>query len=383
MKARSLTFFAASILIALAVWSVRAPNAVHADKIPEKYQDTVRKAREYLAKNQHDDGHWEGDDGQHPVAMTGLVGLALLMERESPGTRYRLTQPGKVESPPATTHAASVRKAADWLMKQSAAQRDGLIFSGHASETTRYMEGHGLATIFLAGVLADELDDDRATKLRQVLTGAVKCIVKARSSRGGWHHTSKVEGHDFDAIAPTVIQVQALQAAKYAGIAVPEEVLTDAQAYLVVVLEKELKTGARRTTEIAGGLACRYCSQDRGIDRECNDWIRHCQVAIATGIATKFGRDELTHYYYSQAVISGAGESTMNGPVFAGECWKAYREAMFDQLQKTQQKDGSWPAGNGLSSGPLYTTAVWCTVLQLDHRSHPAMRSNQERLLLL
>ena len=182
-------------------------------EVPEKYRETVRKGLEYLAKNQHKDGHWEGDGGQHPVAMTGLVGLALLMER----TMHRTAR-----SVRKAKYSANIRKAVDWLMDKSQAGRDGLIFSEHPSETARYMQGHGLATLFLAGVCRDEHDDARRKKLNDVLTRAVKYIVKAQSTQGGWYHTSKVEGHDFDAISATVIQIQALQAADNAGIPVPE-----------------------------------------------------------------------------------------------------------------------------------------------------------------
>jgi hypothetical protein len=48
---------------------------------------------------------------------------------------------------------------------------------------------------------------------------------------------------------------------------------------------------------------------------------------------------------------------------------------MFDHLQSSQNKDGSWPAPlesqEGISVGPVYSTAVWCTILQLDKKFHP------------
>ena len=165
MKAKLLPFLMAICLLALAAWlvhrnngpttdidfqngfargaQVEKPNSVQADAVPEKYRETVRKGLEFLAKNQHKDGHWEGDGGKHPVAMTGLVGLALLME--SGGERMTLDEP---------KYAANTYKAADWLMAKSQA----LIYSGHSSETARYMQGHGLATLFLAGAPARTRD---------------------------------------------------------------------------------------------------------------------------------------------------------------------------------------------------------------------------------
>jgi Squalene-hopene cyclase C-terminal domain/Prenyltransferase and squalene oxidase repeat len=358
MKVKVLSLLLASCLVAVAAWLVHVPNPVPADEIPEKYRGTVAKGLEYLAKNQHKDGHWQGDDGKHPVAMTGLVGLALLMEGSN-------AEKGK--------YSANIRQAVDWLMEKSDAKRDGLIFSGHASETDRYMEGHGLATLFLAGALTGT-EGERNKKLSSGLKDSVKYIVKAQSSRGGWYRTSKVEGHDLDAILATVIQIQALQAAENSGIAVPDKVVKFAQEYLKNAIgenEEKAKDGKSRSqpAEVAGALACRVNSiapnqinseVRRFNDGLCKKWFNDCRSAIPVGRAIQFGRDDVTHYYYAQAVFLN------------GDGWKDYRAAMFDHLLDKQNKDGSWPAGDGFGVGPIYSTAVWCTILQLDNSSHPS-----------
>jgi hypothetical protein len=333
-----------------------------ADEIPQKYRDTVAKGLAYLVKQQHKDGHWEGDDGKHPVAMTGLVGIALLMEADSPTQTLRpFPEFGKL------TYLAEVRKAADWLMDQSQAKRDGLIFSEHPSETTRYMEGHGLATIFLAGVCRQETDEARRKKLTEVLGRAVKYIAKAQSSRGGWYHTSKVEGHDFDVVAATALQIQALQAAENAGIAVPHEVVSDAQEYLLTVVGEyesaKPPPHGNRAADTAAALACRHSPSRKGEDKLLEKWRTYCKNAIPVGRDIKLGRDEWLHYYCAQAMFE-----------IPGDAWKNYRSALFDHLQASQNKDGSWPAGDGISVGPVYSAAVWCTVLQLDKASHPSRR---------
>jgi hypothetical protein len=262
----------------------------------------LSKGLEYLVKNQFKDGHWEGDDGKHPVAMTGLTGLALLMERNAPSGRGPLSPIGEPK------HMANIRKGVDWLMDKSQAGRDGLIFSEHPSETARYMEGHGLATLFLAGACKIEHDEVRRKKLNEVLTRAVKYIVKAQSSQGGWYHTSKVEGHDFDTISATVIQIQALQAAENAGIPVPSESWNDAVHCLKMALEKneeKAKPGQSRSwqADIAAALACRN-APEKGAADWYKKWFTYCQTEIPVGRDVKFGRDELTHYYYAQAVFN-------------------------------------------------------------------------------
>jgi hypothetical protein len=366
MKSKLLLILLAAAIVGLAAWVVRGPGPAQADEVPEKYRDTVRKGLEYLAKNQAKDGHWEGDDGKHPVAITGLVGLALLMEVPRKGLTPR---PAKYE--------ANIRKAADWLMDKSQG-RDGLIFSGHDSERSRYMEGHGLATLFLAGSCGPT-DEARRKKLDDVLTRAVKYIAKAQSTQGGWHHTSKVEGHDLDEVAATAIQIQALRAAENLGIPIPDGVITAAQDYLFSKLERYEKTkpkrDAGRTAEIAAALAC-LVSQNSGSfrgegetkDEPLKKWLKYCQSEIPVGRDMRLGRDDLIHYYYAQVVFEADHGN-----------WDRYRTAMFDQLQRTQYEDGSWFAGDGIGVGQVYSTALWCVVLQLDNWSHPSRRRLEMR----
>jgi len=377
MKTKVLFILLTGCLLALAAWLVHEPNPAQADEIPEKYRETVSKGLEYLAKNQHKDGHWEGDGGKHPVAMTGLVGLALLMEGGDPAGMLPKHSNGRWVGVTGGKHWTNIRKAVDWLMDKSQPKRDGLIFSEHSSETARYMEGHGLATLLLAGVCIAENDRARQKKLIDVLTTAVKYIASARSTQGGWYHTSKVEGHDFDAISATVIQIQALQAAENAGVPVPHGTINDAQEYLKMALGKyEEKAKARqkgsRPTDTAAALAGCISQSSmivNGIrlegqlkDELAKNWLKYCQAEIPVGRAIKFGRDELTHYYYAQAMFN-----------LGNDTWTGYRTATFDYLQSGQNKDGSWPAGDDIGVGPVYATALWCIILQLDKRTHPSI----------
>src|SRR5262245_39090489 len=114
MKTKLLAVLATGCLVVVIAWLVHEPAPVQADKVPEKYQAMVNKGLEFLVKHQHADGHWEGDGGSHPVAMTGLVGLALVMEKEN----ARSTRFGERRATTAR-YAANIRKAADWLLGHS------------------------------------------------------------------------------------------------------------------------------------------------------------------------------------------------------------------------------------------------------------------------
>src|SRR5438309_7946235 len=194
---------------------VRGSGAA-ADEVPKEYQAATAKGVDWVARNQARDGHWEAIGGQYPSAMTGLGGMALLME----GSTLR---EGK--------YADHIRRATDWLMDRS--QSNGLLANPNvAAEAGRYMYGHGFGTLFLAQVYGEEEDNDRRRKLEDVLTRAVGFIGKAQSSRGGWYYTSAADGHDADEGSVTVTQVQALRAAKNSGIAVPKSTIDKAVKYL-------------------------------------------------------------------------------------------------------------------------------------------------------
>ena len=138
MKTKLLILLLGTCVLALTAWLVHAPKPAQADDIPEKYRDMVHTGLEYLVKHQYPDGHWEGDGGKHPMAMTGLVGVALLMEHARTERRFGEGGFGRPDEKPANAkYAASIRKAADWLMDRSQPKRDGLIFSEHPSEMAR------------------------------------------------------------------------------------------------------------------------------------------------------------------------------------------------------------------------------------------------------
>ena len=136
--------------------------------------------------------------------------------------------------------------------------------------------------------------------------------------------------------------------------------------------------GKPGAAEIAAALACRYCP-DSFLDQDgtSTKWFKDCRTEIPVGRRIEFGRDELTHYYYAQAVFNATLNAEMSG-ASAAVAWSEYRAALFDDLRDTQKKDGRWPAPldakGGIGVGPVYATAVWCTVLQFDRKCHPLTR---------
>src|SRR4051794_40624815 len=113
-----------------------APGGARADEVPREYRETINKGLTYLAKTQHDDGHWDGEGGAYVMPMTSLAGMALLAE----GSTLR---EGKYRS--------NIRRAVNFIL--SRAQGNGLLGVALTSnEGGQYMYGHGFAMMFLACV---------------------------------------------------------------------------------------------------------------------------------------------------------------------------------------------------------------------------------------
>jgi hypothetical protein len=378
---KRMTFLGATcgaLALALAL-GVAAPWT-RADEIPAKYRDTVRKGLEWMAKQQQRDGHFAANGNQYPVSMTALAGMTFLME----GSTIR---EGKYKD--------HIRKAAEWLMSRAnkGGGKDGLISNTeNPTEAGRYMYGHGFATLFLASVYGDEDNEKRRERLKDILTRAAKYIGNAQSTQGGFYYTAKGDppGSDNDEGSVTITQVQALRACRNAGIPVPKEYIRKSQEYLkhstterggvVYSLGRggagfRAPVGGERPSLTAAAIACGFNSGEYK-SKLVQKWFKYCQTAIPLNLGgVRLGHDEYTHYYYAQAlyVLGDKGWEKLFGPTPENDrlTWSKYKAAMFDRIQQMQSADGSWPSGGGFSVGPVYSTAVYLTILQLDKGTLP------------
>jgi hypothetical protein len=336
---------------------------LRAEDITPKYRDVIAKGLEYLARTQARDGHWSANAGQYPTTMTPLAAMALLME----GSTLR---EGK--------YADHIRRAADWLMDRC--QRNGLVGNpNNPSEFSRYMYGHGFSMLFLAQVYGEEEDMDRRKKLEGILTRAVEFTGKAQTSRGGWGYVSAADGQGFDEGSVTVTQVQALRAARNAGIPVPKSIIDKAQDYLkkcttqrggiiYSLAHGNAFNGAERPALTGAAIACGFSSGQYNSDY-VKKWIKYCQTAIPIDRSGRdsFGHWEYTQYYYAQSVYmlgdTGYAKIFPDSKPAEQLTWSKYKEVIFDYIASRQSSDGSFNQGH---IGPVFTTACFLTILQLD-----------------
>ncbi len=339
-----------------------------ADEVPPEYRAAIAKGLDWVAKSQARDGHWDANGGQYPTTMTALGGMALLME----GSTLR---EGK--------YAQNIRRAVDWIVERS--QRNGMLGNpNNPTEAGRYMYGHGFGLLFLSCVYGEEEDNDRRRKLEDVLTRAVQFTGKAQSSKGGWYYTSAADGGDWDEGSVTVTQMQALRAARNAGIVVPKSVIDKGIKYLkdsttdrgsvIYSLSQGRHEGGPAL--VAAAIACGFSSGEYNSPL-VKKWFKYWQNQLGgVGQGMRMGHDEYTQYYLAQAIYVLGDDGFVKMFPESRESdritWTKYRKQMFDYLKSSQGSDGSWSGSGGWGHiGQIYATSTALTILQLDNATLP------------
>jgi hypothetical protein len=336
------------------------------DDLPPKYQEAVYKGLDWLAKQQFPDGHWEAQAGQpYPMAMTGLAGMAFLME----GSTIR---EGKYQQ--------QIRKAVDWFMRRS--QANGLLGNpANTMEMGRYMYGHGYGLMFLSCVYGEEDDPDRRQKLEDILTRAVTFTCRSQSRTGGWNYVSGADtgndaGHEGSV---TIVQVQSLRAARNAGIVVPKEAIDKCHKYLHDAtdaqggVQYQLGGGGSTGPLTAQAIACLF-SAGQYSDPLLKKWLTYTQrvIPIDRSGVDRFGHYEYTHYYYAQVayMLGEDGYAKIFPNSREGErlTWSKYKTNICDAIVNRQSPDGSWTSGY---IGTVYSTSCFLTILQLEKATLP------------
>jgi hypothetical protein len=228
--------------------------------------------------------------------------------------------------------------------------------------------------LFLSQVYGEEEDGDRRKKLEQMLTKAVEFTGKAQTNRGGWGYVSSADGGGFDEGSTTITQLQALRAARNSGIRVPKSIIDNAQKYLKDAttarggIRYSLASGGHEggPALVAAALAGGFSTGEYD-SPHVKKWLDYCRTTIPLTPNGRFGHDEYTHYYYAQSLYflgdTGFGKLLPQTKDSERLTWSKYKKMTFQQLVSSQNADGSWNTGN---IGPVYTTAINLTILQLD-----------------
>jgi squalene cyclase len=316
--------------------------------ITPETEAAIQKGLKYLVSRQASDGAFrdQGQMGTYPVAMTSLAGLALAASGSTPSQG---------------SHAPALRKVLHYLLNSS--QRNGLVCRA-GEEESRSMYGHGFSMLLLAEMMGTEEDADRLNQIRFVLQRGVDLTARSQSHLGGWLYTPDMNG---DEGSVTVTQVQALRAARNAGIAVPRKVIDRAMKYLVDSVQPDGGIAYRvgmvgsRPPITAAAVAC-WFNAGQYDNPMALAALRYCKRTIGVGGQTEgtWGHWYYAHFYLAQVMyLSGDKE------------WRRYFPRVRDHLLGTQNPDGSW---DGDAVGRVYGTSVALLVLQLPYNTLPIMQ---------
>jgi hypothetical protein len=192
---------------------------------------------------------------------------------------------------------------------------------------------------------------------------------------------SAADGGNFDEGSVTITQLQGLRAARNAGIVVPKSIVDKANKYLkdsttprggviYSLAHGGAAAGGERPPLTAAAIACAFSAGEYGSDL-AKKWIEYCRTAIPVGRG-RVGHDEYMHYYYAQAmyILGEDGYAKLFPKVAKDEqlTWSKYKAAMFEHIVASQNRDGSWSGGY---IGPVFTTATYLTILQLENGNLP------------
>lgn len=328
------------LAMAVVPWPVGETLAAGSDADVKR---VVARGLEWVANHQSKLGHWAANDGRYPTAMTGMAGMALMAEGST-------TTQGK--------YAPQIRRAVNYLVGRSRA--NGLI--GDPTRDDRYTYGHGFATLFLSQVLGEEEDVDRRRELVDVLTKAAVFTGRAQTKAGGWGYVSARDGNGFDEGSTTITQVQALRGCRNAGIPVPKEVVDRAINYIRKCtlpdggVQYNSRGGGGRPAISAAAIACLFNAGD--YDSEyVPKLLGYCKKNLSNISNRGFGHWHYAHYYYAQVRYREGGKS-----------WEEYRDKIYARLVSEAGPDGSWSQGY---IGPIYTTSINLTILQLENGALP------------
>ena len=312
-----------------------------------KIDKLVARGLDWVASTQSRLGHWSANDSRYPTAMTALAGVALLSEGST-------TTQGK--------YSKNIRLAVDYLLSRS--RPNGLI--GDPARDDRYTYGHGYSMLFLSQVLGEEEDESRRKELIDVLTRAVVFTGQAQTAAGGWGYVSAKDGNDFDEGSTTITQVQGLRGCRNAGIPVPKEIIDKAVQYIRKCtlpdggVQYSSKGGGGRPAISAAAIACLFNAGE--YDSEyVPKLLDYCKPQPGATFPTRASATGTTPT--TTMPRCGIAKGARSG--------KATATRSSAKLASEATENGKYVVWNQGYIGPIYTTAINLTILQLENGALP------------
>lgn len=297
----------------------------------------IKAGLEWLAKQQNADGSFGSGAYRGNVAVTSLAGLAFMANGSSPGRG---------------PFGAEVDKALVFVMDNTSPS--GFISVPNAA-THGPMYSHGFGALFLA----ESYGMTHRPEIREKLEKAVRLIVDTQNSEGGWRY--QPVRNDAD-LSVTICQINALRAARNAGIFVPKETVEKCIKYVKQSQNPDggfrymLTGGASAFPRSAAGVVALQSAGEYDTP-EVLAGIKYLKQFVPE---IRFGQ-RYSHYFYGHYYAAQAMW------IRGGDDWNQWYPAIRNELVRKRSAQGYWSD----SIGNEYGTAMALIVLQMPNNYLP------------
>ncbi len=293
----------------------------------------------WLAKAQNSDGSYGSGTYRGNIAVTSLSGLAFMAAGSSPGRG---------------PYGPQIDKALTYVMENTSPS--GFIAVATAA-THGPMYSHGFGTLFLA----EAYGMTHRPEIREKLQKSVRLIIDTQNLEGGWRYQPVRRDAD---LSVTICQINALRAARNAGIFVPKESVENCIRYVKQSQNPDggfrymLQGGASSFPRSAAGVVALYSAAVYDA-KEVEAGVAYLkQFMPEIKLGSRYSHYYYGHYYAAQAMW-----------IRGGDDWSTWYPAIRDELVRRQSvaPGGYWPD----SICNEYGTAMALIILQMPNNYLP------------
>ena len=251
--------------------------------------EAIQNGLAWLARTQNADGSFGSGTYRGNIAVTSLAGLAFMSSGSSPGRG---------------PYGPQIDKALVYVMDNTSPS--GFI-AVVAASTHGPMYSHGFGTLFLA----EAYGMTHRPEIREKLQKAVRLIIDTQNIEGGWRYQPVRRDAD---LSVTICQINALRAARNAGLFVPKETVDACIRYVKRSQNADggfrymLQGGASAFPRSAAGVVALQSAgeYDTKEVRDGVDYLRQYTREIKLG--NRYSHYFYGHYYAAQAMWLRGGE---------------------------------------------------------------------------
>jgi hypothetical protein len=310
-----------------------------AEMVTPQAERAIEAGLKWLAGQQQADGSFGSGTYRRNIAVTSLAGLAFMAAGSSPGRG---------------PYGAQIDRALAYVMENTSPS--GFIAVPDAS-THGPMYSHGFGTLFLA----EAYGMTHRPEIREKVQKAVRLIIDTQNFEGGWRYQPVRRDAD---LSVTICQINALRAARNAGIYVPKETVDNCIRYVKQSQNPDggfrymLQGGASSFPRSAAGVVALYSAAVYDA-KEVEAGITYLkQYMPEIKLGSRYSHYFYGHYYAAQAMW-----------IRGGDDWAAWYPAIRDELIRRQSmaSGGSWAD----SICNEYGTAMALIILQMPNNYLP------------